>query len=75
MIGRRLTPKQIGEYEAKAFLGEECWVKHKQIYDEMLSYRKSLKGKPTDEQRATLELDRLWIDFYSKVLYNHKNTG
>ena len=74
-LGRKLTPKQVGEYQARDFLGEKDWILWKQDLDELLSYRKSIKGKPTDEQRFILDMNRTWIDFYNKVLYSGKNTG
>lgn len=46
---RTLTMRERGEIESCEFYGEETWLKWKKHYGELMSYRKSLKGKPTEE--------------------------
>ncbi len=67
---RKLTKKQVGEFLARDFLGEDVWIRWKQNMDELLSYRKSIKGKPTPEQLFILELNKGAIKFYNHVLYS-----
>lgn len=66
----RINNRQRGEIDARTFLGDETWRKWKQDYDELMAFRKSLKGKPTDEQRATLEMNAIWIAHYDTVLWH-----
>lgn len=66
----QLTARQVGEYEARAFHGEETWKRWKADYDQCMAYRKTLKGKPTDEQRVTLEMNAMFIEFYGSVLFH-----
>ena len=65
----QLTARQIGEYDARAFLGEDTWKRWKLMYDEAMAFRKTLKGKPTDEQREQLNANAEWIDFCDRVLW------
>lgn len=70
MYGTPLTPRQIGEYDARDFLGEETWKRWKLHYDWCMAYRKTLKGKPTEEQREILTENAEWIEFYGSVLFH-----
>lgn len=65
-----LSPKQLCEYDARAFHTDEVWKRWKQIYDEAMTFRKSLKGKPTDEQREQLNANADWIDFCDRTLWH-----
>lgn len=67
---QKLNARQIGEFEAREFLGEETWKRWKQDYDACMGYRKTLKGKPTDEQRVILETNAALIEFYGSVLFH-----
>jgi hypothetical protein len=66
----QLNARQIGEYEARDFLGEETWKSWKQDYDQCMGYRKTIKGKPTEEQRVALELNAMFIEFNGSVLFH-----
>jgi hypothetical protein len=65
-----LTSKQKGELWARDFLGEDTWKRWKQDMDSLLAYRKTLKGKPNEFERFTLETNDVWIKFYNQVLYS-----
>lgn len=64
------TPKQLCEFDVRDFLGEEDWKKWKMAYDDAMAFRKTLKGKPTDEQRLQLQMNAEWIDFCDRVLWH-----
>jgi len=64
------TKKQRGELLARDFLGEDVWKAWKQDMDSLLSYRKTIKGKPCELQKLQLELNDGFIKFYNKVLYS-----
>lgn len=64
----RLTAKQIGEYDARDFLGDDVWRAWKTDYDQLMAFRKTIKGKPTEEQMIQLEMNKTWIAFYDRVL-------
>lgn len=66
----QLTTKQIGEYESRDFLTDEVWKRWKTDYDQCMAYRKTLKGKPTEEQRAVIDANALTIEFYGSVLFH-----
>lgn len=68
-----LNAKQIGEFEARAFLGDEEWKRMKQDYDSCMTYRKTIKGKPDEEQRAMLQMNAAFIEFYGSVLFHSVN--
>ena len=51
------------------FAGEDFWKKEKADYDELMRYRKSIKGKPDIYQQAQLELNRIWIDHYNRTIF------
>jgi len=67
---QQYTARQIGELDARAFLEEETWKRWKLMYDECMAFRKTLKGKPTDEQREQLNANAAWIDFCDRVLWH-----
>lgn len=62
--GRTITPTEKAELKARWFWGDEEWIKMKQKLDSALSYRKTIKGKPTDEQRIELECKASDVEFY-----------
>jgi len=64
------TAKQLCELDARDFLEEETWKRWKVQYDEAMAYRKTLKGKPTDEQRIQLDINNDWIAFCDTVLWH-----
>lgn len=64
------TIRQQCESDAKEFLTPEVWNSWKQEYDAAMSYRKSLKGKPTEEQRVQLSINAEWIAFCDHVLWH-----
>jgi len=55
---------------ARDYLGDEVWKEWKQDFDDLMAYRKTVKGKPDAYQRAMLELQQPWIDFYKTVLFH-----
>jgi hypothetical protein len=55
---------------AREFLGDEFWKSCKTDYDLLMAYRKTLKGKPDDFQRLTLDLNKIFIDFYGTLLFH-----
>ena len=71
----KMNAKMRGEFECREFLGEETWKKWKQCLDECFTYRKSINGKPTIEQIATLKINSVFIDFYNTVLYHSVTLG
>jgi hypothetical protein len=64
------TDKQLCELDARDFLEEETWKRWKVLYDEAMAYRKTLKGKPTDEQREQLVANAEWIAFCDTILWH-----
>lgn len=64
------TAKQLCELDAREFLEEETWKRWKVLYDEAMGYRKTLKGKPTDEQREMLTANAEWIAFCDTILWH-----
>jgi hypothetical protein len=65
-----LTFKQKGELWARDFLGNDTWVRWKRDMDELLAYRKTIKGKPDEGQRYVLEQNDFAIKIYKKLLYS-----
>jgi hypothetical protein len=65
-----LNAKQIGEFEARDFLGDETWKRWKTDYDNCMAYRKTIKGKPTEEQMVILTMNAAFIEFYGSVLFH-----
>jgi hypothetical protein len=60
------------EQECRDFLGDETWKRWKTDYDTLMAFRKTLKGKPTPEQRLILEMNNAFISFYGVVLSKNK---
>lgn len=78
MIGdnwRKISARERGELESRGLLSDETWIGWKQDYDELMSYRKSIKGKPTAEQRLMLHLNKIFIDFYERLLFHAEMLG
>jgi len=69
-FGTPMSLKQLAELDAREFLEEETWKRWKVLYDEAMAYRKTLKGKPTDEQREQLNANAEWIDFCDRALWH-----
>lgn len=69
-FGKKLGTKQIGELHAREFLGDEVWIRWKMDYDEMMAYRKTIKGKPDEAQAIILKMNADWIEFYGSVLFH-----
>jgi len=55
---------------AREFFGDEEWKRMKHDYDELMAYRKTIKGKPDVYERLVLDLNRIWIDYYNSVLFH-----
>jgi hypothetical protein len=66
----KLNARQVGEMEARQFLGDDTWKAWKHDYDQMMAFRKTLKGKPTEEQKITLTMNAAFIDYYGSVLFH-----
>lgn len=66
----QLNARQIGEFEARDFLGEDTWKRWKTDYDNCMAYRKTIKGKPTEEQMVVLQMNAQFIEFYGSVLFH-----
>ena len=68
--GTPIGAKQRCELDARAFLEDDVWRRWKTDYDELMAFRKTIKGKPSDEQMVTLEMNKTWIAFYDTVLWH-----
>ena len=66
---RKITPIQKAEYIKREFLGDDYWIKRKQELDLCMSFRKSIKGKPTEEQLFLLEENKQTIKYLRRVLF------
>lgn len=55
---------------ARDFHGDIEWKTMKQDFDELMSYRKTLKGKPDVYDKAIIVMNQLFIDFYKTVLFH-----
>ncbi len=64
------TSKHRGELWAIEFLGNDTWNRWKRDMDELLAYRKTIKGKPDEGQRYVLEQNAFAIKIYTKLLYS-----
>lgn len=76
MIGanwRKYTATELAEIRQKEFLTPEVWGKWKLDLDGLLAFRKTIKGKPTDEQMFQLELNKVWITFYKRALFGDRS--
>lgn len=67
---RKIDARERGELECRAFLGDDVWRRWKTDYDDCMAYRKTLKGKPTEEQRVQIEVNSAFIEFYGSVLFH-----
>ena len=63
------TPIQLAELRQREFHTDEVWIKWKQDLDACLSYRKSIKGKPTEEQMFFIEENAFTIKFLKTLLF------
>jgi hypothetical protein len=70
-----LSDRQIGEQHARDFLGNDTWKAWKQDFDELMAFRKSLKGKPDADQLAIIKANAQWIAFYDRVLWHSSIQG
>lgn len=64
----RFSDKQICEADAREFIGDETYLSWLRDYEQLMAFRKTIKGKPTDEQRIQLQMNNEWIAFYDRVL-------
>lgn len=65
-----MNARQLGEFEAREFLGEDTWKRWKLDFDNCMAYRKTIKGKPTEEQMVLLKMNAHFIEFYGSVLFH-----
>lgn len=70
MFGMPVSIRQLCENDARDFLGDETWKRWKAMYDECMSFRKNLKGKPTEEERLQLQINADWIRFCDTALWH-----
>lgn len=47
--------------DARVFFGDEEWRRMKTDYDELMRFRKTIKGKPDDATRLQLDLNNQWL--------------
>jgi hypothetical protein len=66
----KLNARQLGEFERREFLGDETWRRWKTEYDQCMAFRKTIKGKPTDEQLVLIKANAEFIEFYGSVLFH-----
>jgi hypothetical protein len=55
------------------FLGDETWRAWKQDEERMLQFRNEVaakKGKPSEEDLFNINLNKPWLAFYKKILYD-----
>lgn len=71
---RHITQKDRGEYRSREFLTDEMWNEWKRQYDQLLSFRKSIKGKPDEFQKLELSMNQVFIEFYQTVLYHDSSS-
>lgn len=71
-LGRNITKTELAELRSRWFWGDEDWIKMKQKLDTCLAYRKSIKGKPTEEQMMEINNNAMDIDFYNKILFFYR---
>lgn len=69
-IGTAMTPRQIGELEMRDFLGDDTWKRWKLRYDECMSFRKTIKGKPTGQQKLALLSNNCELEFLGSWLFH-----
>jgi len=63
------TPIQLAELRQRSFHTDEVWIKWKQELDLCMSFRKTIKGKPTEEQMFYIEENAWTISFLRKLLF------
>jgi len=63
------TPIQLAELRQRSFHTDEVWIKWKQELDLCMSFRKTIKGKPTEEQMYFIEENAWTISFLRKLLF------
>jgi len=61
---RTISDTEKAEFKARWFWGDEDWIRTKKELDSCMSFRKSIKGKPTDEQMIDIEINKEMIDFW-----------
>lgn len=52
----------------RALHGEDFWKWAKADFEKLMAYRNAINGKPTEEQRLMLEIQKPWVSFYKAVL-------
>jgi hypothetical protein len=54
------------------FLGEETWLHWKRDEEALQQYRNevSKRGKPTEEEKMIMAMNKPWLAFYKAVLYD-----
>jgi len=67
--GRKISATEKAELKARWFFGDEDWIRYKQRLDQALAFRKTIKGKPTDEQRFVLEVAAEDAAFYKRLCF------
>lgn len=63
---RNITDTEKAEYKGRWFWGDVEWIRMKKELDLCLSFRKSIKGKPTDEQMIDIEINKENIEFWKR---------
>lgn len=66
---KKYTPIQLAEIRQREFHTDETWIKWKQELDACMSFRKTIKGKPTDEQMHFIEENAWTIKFLKRLLF------
>lgn len=66
-----ISAQKRGEFIARDFLGEDKWKEWKTDYDELMGYRKTIKGKPDEYQMIIIQMNDVWIKFYKRILFNN----
>jgi hypothetical protein len=67
---QQINKRQRCELDAKDLIGPDTWKEWKADYDSLMSFRKSLKGKPSPEDLVQLKLNSVFIEFYDRVLWH-----
>lgn len=65
-----ISAQKRGEFIARDFLGEDKWKEWKTDYDELMAYRKTIKGKPDEYQSVIIKMNEHFIKFYKTVLFH-----
>jgi hypothetical protein len=66
----KLNERHIGEFESRDFLGDDVWKSLKRHYDDCMGFRKTIKGKPNDEQLLQLLINACDVEHYDSVLFH-----